>query len=105
MIDLAQAQKEIFQNKLAHDFNTTNVEKEFCLLYGEVAEAFQAYKFESKANLGAELADVGIYLLGLSEILGIDLEQEIQQKMRRNAKRHYEKTPTGFHKEENEEAN
>ena len=35
------------------------------------------------------MADVAIYLLGLSEILGIDLEDEIQKKIYRNAKREY----------------
>ena len=30
--------------------------------------------------MGEELADVAIYLLGLLEILGIDLEDEIQKK-------------------------
>lgn len=34
-------------------------------------------------------ADVAIYLLGLSEILGIDLEDEIQKKVYKNSKREY----------------
>ena len=37
-------QKEVWKNKLEKGFNTTNVEKEFCLLYGEVAEAYEAYR-------------------------------------------------------------
>ncbi len=39
--------------------------------------------------MGEELADVAIYLLGLSEILGIDLEDEIQKKVYKNSKREY----------------
>ena len=35
--------------------------------------------------------DVAIYLLGLSEILGIDLEQEILKKIEKNSKRIYKK--------------
>ena len=35
------------------------------------------------------MADIGIYLLGLSEILGIDLEEEIQKKVYKNSKREY----------------
>ena len=35
------------------------------------------------------MADVAIYLLGLSEILGIDLEEEIQKKVYKNSKREY----------------
>ncbi len=39
--------------------------------------------------MGEELADVAIYLLGLSEILGLDLEEEIQKKVYKNSKREY----------------
>ncbi len=35
------------------------------------------------------MADVAIYLLGISEILGIDLEDEIQKKVYKNSKREY----------------
>lgn len=34
-----EMQKEIYQNKLNKGFNVTDVHEEFCLLYGEVAEA------------------------------------------------------------------
>ena len=63
-MNLKQVQKEVWQNKLNKGFNTTNVEKEFCLLYGEVAEAFDAYR-KKKEDLNEELADIAIYLLGL----------------------------------------
>lgn len=66
----------------------TDVNKEFCLTYGEVAEAYEAWRKE-KDDLGEELADVAIYLLGISEIVGIDLEEEIQRKVYKNAKREY----------------
>lgn len=72
----------------------SNVEKEFLLLYGEVAEAFDTYK--KKEGIGEKLADVAIYLLGLSEILGIDLETEIQQKMTINSKRVYQRNAQGY---------
>ena len=39
--------------------------------------------------MGEELADVAIYLLGLSEILNIDLEDEILKKVYKNSKREY----------------
>ena len=79
MVDLKKLQKEIYQNKVDKGFNVTDVNKEFCLTYGEVAEAYEAWR-KKKDDLGEELADVAIYLLGLSEILGIDLEDEIQKK-------------------------
>ena len=43
-MDVKKLQKEIFQNKLNKGFNTTDVPMEFCLLYGEVSEAYDAYK-------------------------------------------------------------
>ena len=89
-MDLKQIQKEVWQNKLNKGFNTTNVEKEFCLLYGEVAEAFEAYN-KKKDDLNEELADIAIYLLGLSEMLGFDLEDEIVKKVAKNEKRVYKK--------------
>ena len=69
MVDLNKLQKEIYQNKVDKGFNVTDVNKEFCLTYGEIAEAYDAWR-KKKDDLGEELADVTIYLLGLSEILG-----------------------------------
>ena len=67
MIDLQELQKEVFKNKIAKGFNTTDVNLEFSLTYGELAEAFDAYR-KKLPDLGEELADVIIYLLGLSAI-------------------------------------
>ncbi|MDF2802528.1 MAG: hypothetical protein K0S61_2431 [Anaerocolumna sp.] len=88
MIDLLQVQKRIYENKIAKGFNVTDIFKEFCYTYGELSEACEAY-LKKKDDLGEELADVAIYLLGLSEIIGIDLEQEILNKMEKNEKRQY----------------
>ena len=90
MIDLKQLQKDVYQNKINHGFNVTDLNMEFCLAYGELAEAYSAW-LKKKDDLGEELADVAIYLMGISEILGIDLEQEIQNKIKKNAKRIYKK--------------
>lgn len=88
VMNLKEMQKEIWQNKVNKGFNTTNVEKEFCLLYGEVGEAFNAYN-KKKNDLNEEIADIAIYLFGLSEMLGFDLEDEIVKKMKKNKKRVY----------------
>ena len=53
-----------------------------------------------KSDLGEELADVAIYLLGLSEILNIDLEKEILNKIKKNAKRVYKEVNGVIIKEE-----
>ncbi|MFR5984134.1 MAG: MazG-like family protein [Bacilli bacterium] len=42
-----------------------------------------------KDDLGEELADVAIYLMGLSEMLGFDLEEQILNKVSKNKKRVY----------------
>ena len=87
-MNLKQVQKDIWQNKINKGFNTTNVEKEFCFLYSEVAEAFEAYR-KKKDDLNEELADIAIYLMRLSEMLGFDLEDEIMKKVSKNEKRVY----------------
>lgn len=46
---------------------------------------------KKKDDLGSELADVAIYLLGLSQMLGFSLEEEINDKLKINENRHYEK--------------
>lgn len=87
---LKELQKKIYQNKIDKGFNTTDIAKEFCLLYGEVGEAYEAYR-KKKPDLNEELADIAIYLLGISEILGFDLEKEIENKVKINEKRVYKK--------------
>lgn len=87
---MSNIQKEIYQNKVNKGFNVTNVELEFCLLQGEVAEAFEAYS-KKLPTLGEELADVAIYLYGLAEILGYDLDEEIKRKVKINKTRVYPK--------------
>lgn len=88
-MDLKKVQEEIYQNKIDKGFNVTDINKEFCLTYEEISEAYEAWR-KKKDDLGEELADVAIYLLGLSEILGIDLEKEICKKVYKNSKRVYE---------------
>ena len=72
MEDWKELQRQAYQNKVDHGFNVTDVPMEFCLLYGEVGEAYQAWS-RQKPDLGEELADVAIYLLGLAEILDLSL--------------------------------
>ncbi len=89
-MELRDMQERVYQNKLNHGFNVTNVELEFCLLEGELSEAFEAY-IKKHDNLGEELADTAIYLLGLAQILGVDLQAEVERKMKINEGREYVK--------------
>ena len=98
-MDFKQLQKDVYQNKINHGFNITDLNMEFCLTYGELGEAYMAW-LKKKEDLGEELADVVIYLMGISEILGIDLEDEIIHKIEKNKKRVYKIKNGVFVKEE-----
>jgi len=100
-MNLKEIQKEVLQNKINKGFNTTDINKEFCLLYGEVSEAYDAYR-KNKDDLGEELADIAIYLLGISEILGKDLEEEIINKIEINKNRKYKNVNGTMIKESNQ---
>jgi uncharacterized damage-inducible protein DinB/NTP pyrophosphatase (non-canonical NTP hydrolase) len=90
---LRAMQEAAWANKRAKGFNTTDVPLEFCLLTGEVAEAFEAWR--RGGDVGEELADVVIYAAGLASILSMDLEAEVARKLGVNAARVYERRPDG----------
>ncbi|MDE5888743.1 MAG: hypothetical protein K2H20_01860 [Bacilli bacterium] len=94
MIDLKAKQKEVFQNKLNKGFPIDDINREFCYLYGEVAEAFDAYRLK-KDDLSEELADIVIFTLGIAEMLDIDLEDSLMKKIDKNNKRVYIKNEKG----------
>jgi NTP pyrophosphatase (non-canonical NTP hydrolase) len=89
MKELTNIQKIIYDNKVKKGFNTTNIELEFCLTNGELSEAFEAYR-KKLPTVGEELADVAIYLYGIAEILGFDLNKEILKKVDKNKNRIYQ---------------
>ena len=93
-MQIRSAQKLAWENKVAKGFNTTDVPLEFCLLQGEIAEAFDAWH-KGREDVGEELADVAIYLLSLAEMTGIDLQDQIEAKMAKNAARVYQPLPNG----------
>lgn len=88
MIDLQALQKEVYENKVNKGFNVTDVPMEFALAYGELGEAFEAW-WKKHDDLGAEIADVVIYMMGLAEILGINLEEALLKKVEKNKNRTY----------------
>ena len=79
-MQMKDIQNEILENKRRHNFNTTNLEEEFCYLYGEIREAYEAY-CEGWDTFGEELADSVNFLMGIAEIKGIDLATEILKRM------------------------
>lgn len=96
MIDLKELQKEVMRNKIEKGFNTTDVAMEFCRAHEELSEAYSKYS-KSEPGVAEEFADVAIFLLGMCEMLGYDLEKELAQKIEINKNRIYEKkkTPEG----------
>lgn len=88
MNNIKELQKQVYNNKVKKNFNITDVDNEFLLMYGEVSEAYEAYR-KKLPDLGEELADIVIYTLGLAEILKIDLEKEIISKIEKNKTREY----------------
>lgn len=88
MSSMMELQKRVYENKVAQGFNVTSIEEEICLLHGELAEFYEAYR-KKLPSVGEELADVAIYLLGIAEILGLDLKACIAQKMAVNERRKY----------------
>ena len=89
-IDLDKKQKEVIDNKIKHGWPIDKIPEEFCWLYGEVGEAYDAW-LKGKDDLGSELADVALYLLGISEMLGFSLAEEIEKKIEINRHRVYKK--------------
>ncbi|MDO4996208.1 MAG: MazG-like family protein [Bacilli bacterium] len=98
MIDLKEKQKEVYNNKVEKGFSL-DPNFNFNLLYGEVGEAFEAY-YKKHDDLGSEFADIVIYVMGLCETLGIDLEDELIKKIDKNKNRKYKKENGAFIKVE-----
>jgi NTP pyrophosphatase (non-canonical NTP hydrolase) len=93
-MDIRSVQELAWENKLAKGFNTTDVPLEFCLLNGEVAEAFDAWR-KGRPDLAEELADALIFLVSLAQMVGADLEEAVEAKLAKNAARAYQPLPNG----------
>lgn len=68
-----------------------NIAVSLVLEAGEVLEHFQwGEEIYNKEELAGELADVALYLLQLSYLTGIDLEESILKKLQTNYQRTWE---------------
>jgi hypothetical protein len=100
-MDTKKLQKEVYDNKVRHGFNITDLNMEFCLAHGELSEAYIAW-LKKQDDVGEELADAAIYLLGIAEILNIDLGKEIELKIEKNKNRVYKENSKGVLVKEDE---
>ena len=50
---------------------------------------------KGRADVGEELADVAIYLFGLAEMAGVDLQAEVEAKITKNVSRVYRRLSNG----------
>ncbi|MFJ9380543.1 MazG nucleotide pyrophosphohydrolase domain-containing protein [Streptomyces sp. NPDC101455] len=87
-MDIAEAQKLAWKNKLDKGFNTEDIPLEFGLLNAEVGEAFTAWR-KDLPDKGEELADVFLYLVAIAEMQGVDLSEEVERKIEKNVRREY----------------
>ncbi len=96
MIDLKKLQKEVMRNKKEKGFNINDTALEFCRAHEELSEAFSKHNRGQK-GVAEEFADVMIFILGMCEKFGFDLEKELIRKIEINKKRKYrkEKSPDG----------
>ena len=69
-----------------------NLSISLALEAAEILEHFQwREEVKDKEELASELADVGLYLLELASVTGIDLEEAMLKKLEVNASREWDK--------------
>ena len=94
--DYLTRQQRIFENKVKHGFNTTNIYQEARYILEEVAELMRAIEKNDRENMIEELADVVIFAYGCAEVARLgDLDTKIFEKMQLNESRKYKQTPEG----------
>lgn len=89
MVDLKELQKEVMRNKIEKGFSM-EMANEFCRAHEELSEAFSKWN-KNQEGVAEEFADVAIFLLGMCEQLGYDLEKELVRKIEINKNRKYKK--------------
>ena len=94
--DYLTRQKRIFDNKVKHGFNTTNIYQEARYILEEVAELMRAIEKNDRENMIEELADIVIFAYGCTEVARLgDLDTKIFEKMKLNESRVYKQTEAG----------
>lgn len=85
-MELREIQKSTWKNKKRKGYNTADVPLEFCMLNEKSASAFTSWR-NGDVRLGEELADAILYLSSIAEMNNIDIQDEVEGKIRRNLAR------------------
>lgn len=97
-MNIEEVQSRTWANKVAKGFvsddSPHNVPYEFALAYGELAEAFDAWR-KNPEKVGDELADTLIYLTGIATMCGVDLAEAVAEKLAVNESRTYVRNAHG----------
>ncbi|MFD7661047.1 hypothetical protein [Streptomyces sp. NPDC059788] len=93
-MDLRAIQAAAVANKRAKGLNTTDVPLEVALLTAEVGEAFTAWR-RDLPDFAEELADILLFLAGLADMTGVDLQDAVERKLRINEARVYRRDDRG----------
>ena len=91
MVDLKELQKEVIRNKQEKGFNMNDTALEFWRAHEELSEAFSKFN-RGQDGVAEEFADVMIFILGMCEQMGFNLEKELVAKIAKNKKRKYKKS-------------
>ncbi len=86
-MDILKTQKEIFENKVRRNFNTTDIGKEIVLMTEELGEFAKAYKHNDKNEMADAIGDLMVYCLGLCEIMQVNSEEIISKIVENNKTR------------------
>ena len=86
MKSIKEWQRLITEYAVDHGFNWTPSDIDTMLLriHSEVSEASEAARDENMEELAEEMADIFIRLANACEVMGIDLEAEVQKKHEKN---------------------
>lgn len=89
MKSLIQWQKQITKYAIekGFDWEKSEVDTMILRIHSEVSEASEAIRDEDWNTFAEELADIFIRLANCAEVMGIDLEKEVEKKYSKNIER------------------
>jgi len=96
MIDLRELQQEIYNNKVRHGWNVTDIGKEIVLMVEELGELAHAYKnsnklpareIDQREEIIDAIGDLMVYCLGLCQMMDVNAEEVLTQIVENNKNR------------------